>query len=90
MSEATSEDATQAFYDAFFAGITQAGLELRDHWHPDDDGLVIYKLRDPHSGKTMRFKVPYTDAVSREAGEKMADDAVARFFNRDTTDASRC
>jgi hypothetical protein len=82
-------DESQDFYDAFFAGITQAGLELRDHWHPDDEESAIYKLRDPRSGKTMRFKVSYGDAVSREAGEKMADAAVSRFFNRDTTNASR-
>lgn len=68
------------FYNAFFAGVTNAGLEIRDHWHPEDDTAVTYKLREPRSGKTMRYTVKYASAENAEAGTRAAAEAVARFF----------
>jgi hypothetical protein len=70
------------FYSAFFERVIAAGLEIRDHWHPDSDDAVTYKLRDAHSGKTMRYTIRYEAVGNAEAGWRAADDAVARFFNR--------
>lgn len=68
------------FYQAFFNGVQAAGLELRDHWHPDSETAVIYKLRDPRSGKVMRYRIEYRDVTDAEGGAREADKAAQRFF----------
>jgi len=58
------------FFEAFAAGVITAGSEIRDHWHPDDDTAVTYKLPEPRSGKTMRYTVKYTSMGNAEAGSR--------------------
>jgi hypothetical protein len=75
-------DDEEAFYTAFWRDVEAAGLESRDHWHPDPDVAVIYKLREPRSGKVMRFRVEYKSERGKDNGARFAANAVVRFFNR--------
>jgi hypothetical protein len=56
------------FYQAFFAGILAARLELRDHWHPKDDSAVTYMLRDPQrKGDSLHHQVRVCDGWRRRS-----------------------